>query len=67
MHCHYGCLLTSLPVVRVGYEFTEYRTREGDLVVEFCAIIYEPTLEGLSPRVFTLSFVTSDNTARKFV
>ena len=60
------CLLTPLPVVRVGYEFTEYRTPEGDLVVELCAIIYEPTLEGPSPRAFTLSFVTSDGTASKF-
>ena len=66
MHCHYERLLTPLPVVRVGYEFTEYRTPEGDLVVELCAIIYEPTLEGPSPRAFTLSFVTSDGTASKF-
>ena len=54
-------------MVRVGYEFTEYRTPEGDLVVELCAIIYEPTLEGPSKRAFTLSFVTSDGTASKFV
>ena len=53
-------------MVRVGYEFTEYRTPEGDLVVQLCAIIYEPTLEGPSPRAFTLSFVTSDGTASKF-
>ena len=53
-------------MVRVGYEFTEYRTPEGDLVVQLCAIIYEPTLEGASPRAFTLSFVTSDGTASKF-
>ena len=53
-------------MVRVGYEFIEYRTPEGDLVVELCAIIYEPTLEGPSPRAFTLSFVTSDGTASKF-
>ena len=53
-------------MVCVGYEFTEYRTPEGDLVVELCAIIYEPTTGGLSPRAFTLSFVTSDGTASKF-
>ena len=52
-------------MIRVGYEFTEYRTPE-DLVVELCAIIYEPKLEGPSLRAFTLNFVTSDSTASKF-
>ena len=45
---------------------TVYTTPEGSLVVELCAIVYEPNMNGPTPpRPFVLSFVTSDGTAGK--
>ena len=52
--------------IQVGYEMTVYTTPEEDTTVELCAIIYEPTLNGSSPRPFTLSYKTSGGSARMF-
>ena len=48
--------------IRVGYEKTLYTTPEGDVFVELCAIIYEPT-SGVAPRPFRISYRTKDYTA----
>ena len=59
-HTH---LSISAADIRVGYESTVHTTSEGNAVVELCAILYEPFIDGPSPRPFTLSYETSDGTA----
>ena len=46
----------------VGYERTLYSTKEDDVSLEICVIIYQPLLGG-APRTFTLTYNTTDYTA----
>ena len=55
-------LLLSAGSIRVGYEFTQYTTSEGEGVVELCAIIYVPA-SGVAPRDFVIEANTTDRSA----
>ena len=58
---NYSLLLSAGPI-RVGYEFTQYTTSEGEGVVELCAIIYVPASGG-APRDFVIEANTRDGSA----
>lgn len=54
------CLLCA--DIRVGYEETLYTTPEGNVFVELCVIVFQPTSGG-APRPFSLSYNTENFTA----
>ena len=58
---NYSLLLSAGPI-RVGYEFIQYTTSEGEGVVELCAIIYVPASGG-APRDFVIEANARDGSA----
>ena len=53
--------LCSVPTIRVGYEFAEYTTFEGDEVLTLCVVVTD--FPDGSPRPFTIKATTEDGVA----